>query len=335
MFNIKLQHIQSDNLPSFACADLGAFNLIGKNKIKNTGIKAVVIMEDRLPDFFIGYNKYISNQDTTLNRHGPFKILSTQADLKALVDELHQQEIKVFLGFWGQIMDPHKKCCHHWLDQHKNLWRLHQENKNNYDLDPLIELELEKISFAQFIIDQFKKLKKDFDFDGLFLGDGLNGYRIFKNPTLYEDQEHRQNDWTEFYKQIASQLHQINCQLLAYDCLGLPPEKAILHGSNYLAQAEAGLDYLIVQTYPTAWGKKWLKSFSGYDFKSSLNTLKKTKEKLSQSNCQVFYTLEMGDSVEGWNNSYWTTRKQLKKYQPFANGKLLVWANNLFFSILK
>lgn len=336
MFNkITLDQITKDRLETIACTDLGAFTEIGKNNLKNQKISGVVIMEDRLPDFFINYEKFEANKDTTLNRHGPFKFLYTQNHLKNLIQELQAQDIKVYLGFWGQIINPHQKKCLPFFDKHPELWRLHNENKKNYDLDPLVTLQPENIKFAQFIVNQFYKFKKDFNFDGLFLGDGLNGYRLFVEPTKYEDQQNKADEWTEFYRNICDNLHELNCQVLAYDCLGLPPGKAILHGADYLAQAEVGLDYLIVQTYPTAWGKKWLKKFPGFDFKSGLNNLKATKRKLTSTDCQVFYTLEMGDRVEEWQAKPRITKKQLKYYSPQADGKMLVWANDLFYELFK
>jgi len=334
MFKIKLQHIHSDNLATIACTDLGAYREIGKNKLKNTKIKTIIIMEDRLPDFYLEYDKFEPNKDTTLNRHGPFKFLFTQKHLKDLVTELQTQRIKVFIGFWGQLLDPHKKQTCSFINQHPELWRLNKEDEKNTDLDPLVTLQPEKISFAKYIVQQFQKLHQDFNFNGLFLGDGFNGYRLFTNPQKYEDQEATKNQWKKFYQKVAAGVQQQNCQLMAYDCLGLPPEKAVLHGADYLAQAQAGLDYLVVQTYPTAWGKKWLKNYPGFDFNSCLQNLQKTKNLLKGTKCKTIYTLEMGDKVEEWKPSYWTTKRQLKKFKEYANGKMLVWANDLFYDLL-
>ena len=332
---ITLKDITKDNLATIACTDLGAYHQIGKNNLKDKGINGVVIMEDRLPDFFLIYNQFEANRDTTLNRHGPFKFLYTYNHLKELIKELHEQNIKVYLGFWGQLLDPHKKSCLPWIDNHPELWTMYNENNKNFDLDPLVMLEPEKITFAQYIIRQFTKFKNDFNFDGLFLGDGLNGYRLFVNPTKYKDKEYTKLKWTKFYKALAKNLHKINCQLLAYDCLGFGPDEAIKHGADYYNQAMVGLDKLIVQTYPTAWGKKWLKKYKGFDFKSCHKNLQATKEKLAKTNCQVFYTLEMGDNVEDWKPKTRITKKQLKHFKPHAGGKLIVWANDLFYQILK
>jgi len=332
---ITTKDIIKDGLETIACTDLGAYNNIGKNFLKEHGIDAVVIMEDRLPDFFLTYNEYEPHKDTTLNRHGPFKLLFNQNHLKELVKELHEQEIKVYLGFWGQLFDPHKKYCLPWIDKHPELWRLHAENNNNTDLDPLVTIMPENTSFAQIVLTQFKKFKRDFDFDGLFLGDGLNGYRLFIDPRQYNDQEQTKQKWIKFYKTLSQGLKNTNCKLLAYDCMGFAPDTAITHGADYLAQAQVGLDYLIVQTYPCAWGKKWLKNFAGFDFKSCQNNLQKTKDKLQKTNCKVLYTLEMGDNIEGWRPKVHLTNKQLKHFKDFADGKLIVWANNLFYQILK
>jgi len=333
---ISLEDINKDNLINFACTDLGAFTTIGKNNLQNSGVTGVVIMEDRIPDFFILYDKYQADADTTLNRHGPFKDLYTQKHLKELVKELQNQNIKVFLGFWGQLYDPHKNNNHNfqWMKDHPELWTLHRNDRRNSDIDALAFLQKENISFAQFIVNQFIKFKNDFNFNGLFLGDGLNGYRLFVNPHRYEDKEESKEDWTNFYKTISTGIHQLNCQLLAYDCLGLKPGKAILHGADYLAQAKAGLDYIIVQTYPTAWGKKWLKNHHGFDFKSCQNNLEKTYNKLKNTNCKVLYTLEMGDRIEEWKAKARITKKQLKYFQKISHGKLLVWANELFYRLL-
>jgi hypothetical protein len=332
---ITIKDIQKDGLETIACTDLGAYHNIGKNHLKQHGIDAVVIMEDRLPDFFLTYNEFEPHKDTSLNRHGPFKLLFTQLHLKELIKELHEQGIKVYLGFWGQLFDPHKKYCLPWIDKHTELWRLHAENNKNTDLDPLVTLMPENTSFAQIILNQFKKFKRDFDFDGLFLGDGLNGYRLFIDPNQYEDQENTKHRWTRFYKTLATGLDKIDCKLLAYDCMGFNPDRAIMHGADYLAQAEVGLHNLIVQTYPCAWGKKWLKNFKGFDFKSCEKNLKATKEKLKKTKCKTFYTLEMGDNVEGWQPKKRITKKQLKHFKNIADGKLIVWANNLFYKLLK
>lgn len=332
---ITIKNITKDGLTTIACTDLGAYHNIGKNTLKETGINGVVIMEDRLPDFFLTYNEFEPHKDTTLNRHGPFKFLFTQNHLKELIKELHEQGIKVYLGFWGQLFDPHKKYCLPWIDTHPELWRLNNENNKNSDLDPLVTLQPENTSFAQIVLGQFKKFKRDFDFDGLFLGDGLNGYRLFIDPTQYKDQEHRAKDWTRFYKTLAQGLNKLDCTLLAYDCLGFSPDEAIKHGADYVGQAQAGLNHLVVQTYPYAWGKKWLKNFSGFDFRSCQKNLKATKDKLKKTKCKIFYTLEMWDNIENWQPKKRITKKQLKYFKNHADGKLIVWANNLFYQILK
>ncbi|MFA5076643.1 MAG: hypothetical protein WC480_04500 [Patescibacteria group bacterium] len=321
---ISWSEINRDGLETIACVDLGGFHHLGNNKLLNK-VSAVVIMEDRRPDFFVGYDHYEPHKDTTLNRHGPRQNLSTQQDLKKLVGELQQQKIKVYFGFWGQVTDNQKKMSP-WIKNHPELW---PEYKASQDLNPLAILGTEKMTFADYICQQYQKLQQDFGFDGLFLGDGLNGYRVFSDPTVYQDKINTTQHWNLFYYQIARKVHQLGGKLLAYDCLGREPKEALKHGADYLSQADGGLDYLVVQTYPTAWGKFWLKKFPGFDFKSCLKNLERTKELLKNTNCRVLYTLEISDSVEEWQGEARTTHKQLQKFRHHSDGKVLVWANEL------
>ncbi len=315
---------KQNGLPTIGCIDLGAGKPIGQNKWRGV-VDSVVIMSDRRPDFLVEYGVYNPLSQTRLNKHGPLNHLQTYSDLKNFIAELHKQKIKVYFGFWGLTRDQHGHSSI-WFESHPEVWA---EMYENSDVDPLVMLRKENISLADFIVEQYRKIKNDFDFDGLFLGDGLNGYRYFNDPRMYRDKQSTVPDWTNFYATLARGVHDSGGKLWAYDCLGLPPDQALLHGADYLAQAQAGLDYLVVQTYPTAWGKKWLKKFSGYDFVSAIKTLQATQQLLAKTSCQTFYTLEIGDRVEGWSAKPADTLQQWRRYAAYADGQMLVWANDL------
>lgn len=316
--------VLADKLPTLACTDLGAYYKDKPNNLK--GINAVVIMEDRIPEFFLSYNNFEPNKDTGLNRHGPLKELKTQTDLKNIVSELHSQNIKVYFGFWcyrGTIFERNWS----WLKNHPEVNALPWVYSY---FDPLVNLEKEKMSFAEYVGKQYEKLQKDFNFDGLFLGDGSNGYGRLTNIYDSENKAVTSPKWAEFYKTIAKKVHETGGKLLAYDILGFAPEQAKLHGADYKAEAEAGLDYLVVQTYPVAFGQFWEYGNKGFDLASCLDHFQKTKEALKDTNCQAIYTLELGDAVEGWYASKNDTISQLLAFQNIASGKLLVWANKIF-----
>lgn len=306
-----------------ACTDLGAFP---KNLPKFEGIDAIVIMEDRLPRFFLEYEGYNAHADALLNRHGPLKNLSTQRDMKNLVRELQKQEIEVYLGFWGQFHGENKVTSD-WMKAHPELKPF---DSRSADVNPLTHLKKEGMSFAEYIGRQYRRIQRDFHFDGLFLGDGLNGYRIFFEPEAHRGKRNTAIQWNNYFQTIAGDVHRTGGKLLSYDCMGFAPEEAIMHGADYKSQAYAGLDYLVVQTYPHAWGEYWLSDKPGFDFVSAKDHLKRITNLLRGTRTKVLYTLELGDSVEKWHAPRDATLQQQQEFDQIAGGKMLVWANDIF-----
>ena len=160
---------------SIACVDLGAF----ERKIPHLApLEAVVIMEDRLPEFFLDYKGYNPEANTHLNRHGPKKVLKTHADLKRLIVQLHEQGIGVFMGFWGQYKGILGESTF-WLKRHPEVRPL---DSRSSDLNPLVHLHGEAMNFADYISLQYQKLAHDFDFDGLFFGGRIKRLQNFYRP---------------------------------------------------------------------------------------------------------------------------------------------------------
>jgi hypothetical protein len=308
----------------WACTDLDAFP---RPLPRLKGIEGVVIMEDRYPDFFLNFSYYQPWSETTLNRHGPLHEWHSHHDLKELVKDLHEQKIKVSIGFWnfsGWYPTPFVPSP--WLRNHPELRRV----SNSSDLDPFVELEKEGITFAEYIAHQYRKLNEAFGFDGLMLAE-FSGYKTIRSPDAYRDREDTIPHWTELYETIASSVHETGGLLLAYDCMGFSYSEARRHGVDYRELARAGLDYLIFQAYPQAWGEYWLSAYADrFDLDSLAINLKTVKSALHGTDTKVFYSVELGDSVEKWWAEPEKTKRQMEKLDPLADGRFLVWANDLF-----
>lgn len=309
-------------IPTLALVDLGAFT---RTLPDLSHLSGVVIMEDRLPRFVLEYQGYDSAAPSWLNRHGPKKVLSTHQDLRWLVSQLHEQHLEVYLGFWAQVAGA-LGTTSEWIRAHPELAPL---DSRSHDMNPLSYLAREGVTFAEYISRQYQQVAHDFHFDGLFLGDGFNGYRIFQDPEAFRDQRHTIPKWNNFYSQIAHMVHRTNGRLLAYDCMGFPPTEAELHGCDYRGQAYGGLDALVVQTYPHAFGEYWLKKYHGFDFASALDHLKRVKQTVRGTHCRVLYTLEVGDAIEGWHTDREAALHQQEEFDRVADGKLIVWANQM------
>jgi hypothetical protein len=285
-------------------------------------------MEDRFPEFFLSYEKFEPQKPTTLNRHGPLKWYSTQLDLKLLVDEFRTQGVKVIIGFWNYGGDEWNiKNRPVWLKNHPELQRIPESS----DLEPFVVLKSEGISYAAYIASQYKKLQRDFGFDGLFLGDGFSGYRSFSEPFLYRDKTASATRWQELYQTIAQAVHESGGLLFAYDCMGLSYEEAKLHGADYRLFSQAGLDYLVFQSYPQAWGEYWLARYKQmFDLAAAQKNLVSVVDSLKGTPTKILYTVELGDSVEGWQADPEKTRLQVQALDQIVHGRFLVWANDLF-----
>jgi len=309
---------------TWACTDLGAYQ---KPLQSLAGLTGVVIMEDRFPDFFLSYARFEPERETKLNRHGPLKDYSTQRDLKALVGLLQAQGIKAVIGFWnyfGWQFEFFRRPK--WLKNHPEVKPIPRSS----DIDPFFTLREENLSYAEYIAKQFQKLEADFGFDGLFLGDGFAGYRSIADPDLYRDKMESAQKWQSFYEKISRAVHQSGGLLFAYDCLGFPYEEAKLHGADYKLFSQAGLDYLVFQSYPQAWGEYW---FSRRQEKFSLAASRKNLESVSRAlkdtATQILYTVELNDRIEGWQADRQKTQFQIETLDRLASGRFLVWANDL------
>jgi hypothetical protein len=327
------KEIREDSLPTAVCVDLGAFRKPLPN-LSILGVKIVVVMEDRRPRVFLGHNGYKPEEIMPLNRHkGPAHDYKTQADLRELVQELHKQGIKVLIGFWGFWADGLSSKPSPWLQKHPELA---PRIRGECDIgNPFAILKKEGISFAEYIAEQYRKLHHDFGFDGLFLGDGLCGFRDFMHLEKYAylDDSGLEDLWAVFYHIIAKTVHDLGGELWAYDCMGFSLLAALSHGVSYGLLSKAGLDVLVFQTYPTAWGRRYFKVSGKTGLSKDFANFLSVKSAIRESTTRLFYSLEMGDSREGWRPSWECTRTQMNVFRDYADGKLIVWGNELVASL--
>ncbi|MDP2909618.1 MAG: hypothetical protein Q8N69_00920 [bacterium] len=315
--------LRASPLPTAALVDLGAF----KKPLQRIpdGIDKIVLMEDRRPEFFLGFEEYEPEKIVPLNRQ-PIREKWTQAELAELVRQLHSQGKKVLIGFWGFWADGVSRKPTAWMAKHPELRPL---KRGESDIgNPFATLQPEGITFAEYIALQYQKLYNAFHFNGTFLGDGLCGRRSLWHPELYCDQAYNAIIWSLFYATVAEKVHATGGQLWAYDCMGLSNREALLHGADYNLLAKAGLDVLGFQSY-SAWSE-YLKVPRKYGLYQDMVNMATVETNLSGTPTQLYYSLEMGDSVEGWHPLHRTTRRQMKILDPIADGRLLVWANELF-----
>jgi len=308
---------------TWACTDLGGFR---RPLPRFNGLEGIVVMEDRSPEFFLSFRGYVPDAPTHLNRHGPLRSWSTQRDLKDLVAALRGQGIKVAFGFWnygGWWWSRHFA----WLRGHPELRRVRWSS----DLYPFVRLPREGMEYAEYIGQQYGALAEVFGFDGLMLGDGLCGFRTILDPDMYADQEYSIPEWTRFYQTITGLVHRSGGLLLAYDQMGAGYPEARLHGVDYGDLARAGLDILVYQSYPQAWGDYWLGAYPDrFDLRASAEHLATITPVVSGGGTRMLYTVELGDSVEQWVANPGDTRRQIARLDPMAGGRFLVWANDLF-----
>ncbi len=307
---------------TWACVDLGAFQ---RPPRRLAGLEGVVIMEDRDPQFFLSFRNYDPHAETRLNRHGPLRLWSTQQDLKGLVRELHKQGLQVAIGFWsygGWWL--HRRS--QWLREHPELRKLPLSSH----LNPFVQLRREGMDYGEYIAHQYERLHAVFGFDGLMLGDGLCGFGSVWDPDRYANNELAIPQWTRLYRVIADAVHRAGGVLLAYDHMGFPYREARKHGVDYRMLADAGLDLLIYQSYPQAWGGYLLVEYqSRFDLTANVKNLTTVRDTLSGTNIKVLYTLELGDSVERWRAEPERTRAQMDALDRLADGRFLVWGNDL------
>lgn len=318
--------------------DLSAFDLnklrtgqLNLETLKQRGLKEIVLMEDRDPQFFLNYKNYNANQSVPLNRHGQGSDNWTMHDLKQLTDQLHQAGLKVTIGFWGNAENA---ANNNFL---KNNWeQLHPIIPGSSDINPLAMVKDQQnhsIPFADYIVAQYARLHQDFGFDGLFLGDGLMGYRDFRDPHAPYDFTSTTKLWTDFYRRIHSGVHQANPQgkLWAYDVMGKGPEQALKHGIDQSALAPY-LDTYVFQAYGSdAWGKDYM-NLPGYSLERDQQHLSSLPPSLA---AKTKYTMAFGDQVEGWHSNKATIREKHQALHSHAKqGSFGVWSNQLIRNLI-
>jgi hypothetical protein len=307
---------------TWACTDLGAFPRPLPDLM---GLEGVVIMEDRDPRFFLSFRAYAPDEAIRLNRHGPLRSWSTQGDLRDLISRLHAQRVRVAIGFWnyGGWMFHRRPG---WLGQHPELKHLPLSSH----LYPFVRVRPEGLEYSDYIARQYERLRAAFGFDGLMLGDGLCGFGSIWDPDLYRGKENTIPQWTHFYEVIAEAVHRTRGVLLAYDHMGYSLGAAREHGVDYRGLAGAGLDFLVYQSYPQAWGGFWLDEYrSRFDLTANITNLPTVMAALVGTNTRVFYTLELGDSLERWRAEPGQTKDQMDALDRLSEGRFLVWANDI------
>ncbi|MEM2900612.1 MAG: hypothetical protein QXT63_07450 [Thermoplasmata archaeon] len=380
-----------------ACMDLGAFDptkpdcgvkeFIQKSKRL---LDWICIMEDRRPDFYLTYKG--NEEIVPLNRHGPNTHTWRTQDLKRLVKFLHLYGISVQIGFWIH------EC--QWVDErHPELLMMRSTGslwKDNIarsaDINPLKKMRKDEDygikegeRFYEYALSQYKKIQAEFEFDGLFIGDGGMGFREFGddkrglkffdysenwldefvNSKYYKAHENcaikeagfatvkardiwnehwnewlkfNVDSWTELYRYIAKGVHEFGGKLSAYNTMNYGPIIALLHGVDYRAIAEAGLDYLIFQTYDYAWGPLKFEMVNK-DISTNLFELRATKA-FVDNKTKVFFTAEIGDRVEGWKCPIAHTLGEVymygynnyfdgKTWRAACDGSFVVWGNHV------
>lgn len=302
--------------------DLGAFN--GTNVPDLEGVSAVVLMEDRVSEFFLGESGF-SNPDekVPLSRHGPYSQKNIM-QFKQIINELHRKKINVIVGFWGfsgSLFNPPTG----WLKRHPEL---KPRDRFTGDInDPFVTLEPEGQSFAEYIGKRYVKLQEIFGFDGLMLGDGFMGKRDFFHPKKFMKEENSIPQWKEFYSIIGEHVHRARGELWAYDCMGLNIQEAQKHGADYRSLASVGLDVLVFQSYPTVWGPRYFNVNDG-KLETNKENLESVILDLEGTATRVFVTIEVADKVERWQVPVTASIKQME-VMNIAHGYVAVWANEM------
>lgn len=150
--------------------------------------------------------------------------------------------------------------------------------------------------------------------------------------------------WTAYYREMAEAVHATGGILAAYNCMNYDPAQARLHGVDYRAIAEAGLDILVFQAYDYAWGPLGPFGFlhiTKKDLATNLRALLRTRAHVGHdTNMQIVLTVETEDEVEGWNSPLAHTLGELHAYGHAASfdgaswrraldGAFVVWGNSV------
>lgn len=313
--------------------DLGAFSLkslregtLDANKFKEAGINEVVIMEDRAPHFFLNYSGFNPDQEVPLNRHGNKQDKWTMEDLRKLSETLHEADIRVIIGFWANTED---KDNNPFVKQ--NWDRLQPLLPMSDDMNVMsfvIDKDGREVTFADYVVAQYKKISRDIEFDGLFLGDGLMGWRSFLDTETRYDFSEKQYLWTDFYRRIKNGITAEDPQnaLWAYDCMGNGKTRSRLNGVSMQAITPQ-IDNYVFQSYGNdAWGSDYM-NLPGYDLQRDTDQIKTIPEEMR---AKVRYTIGLGDSVEHWwGRKEWISDKHSNVGPHAHKGTLGVWSNEI------
>jgi len=327
--------------PFIPLIDLGAFPLMDVRKglcsiegLKKHNISEVVIMEDRDPRFFLNYKKFSRMGLIPLSKHRNVTdndILPwNMQDLRDLVTLFHKHDMKVHIGFWGHIDD---NADNPFIRENREV--LCPAITGSDDTNPLsiVHHEGEIMTFGDYVAGQYKKLVKDFGFDGLFLGDGLCGYRSFMDPLQTGHFEYTQKGWEMFYANLSHEVRKQGGKLMTFDVMGRTYKDALASGIDYKAILPH-LDYLFFQSYgQTAWNAYMhIPTYTLARDKKALKSILAELPKKEQK--KLFYTLEIRDTVEGWEATCGAAGRQLRSLDPLAAGKLGVWSNEMIRRLL-
>lgn len=228
-----------------ACLDLGAFDSsrddcgVGDYVARSQrALSWVVIMEDRQPVFFHGYQGYVADADVPLNRHGPRSDGWRMQDLRRLVNAFHAHHVKVLLGYWAHecsfVDDRHPELIIR--EATGELWQDRVEM--NADFSPLRRMRAdlehgvrEGERYATWAVRRYAELARDFGFDGLFLGDGFMGFR--RHGQDWKDLRHFDfhEEWLAEFRVDHAFDHHEGCALV--DGAATPEAAADVHAHHW------------------------------------------------------------------------------------------------------
>lgn len=150
--------------------------------------------------------------------------------------------------------------------------------------------------------------------------------------------------WTDYYREMADAVHKTGGILAAYNVMNYDPAVARLHGVDYRAIAEAGLDVLVFQAYDYAWGPLGPFGFlhiAKKDLATNLAALLRTRAHVGyDTRMQIVVTVETEDEVETWNAPAAHTLGEAyaygnaaafdgKDWRRAADGAFIVWGNSV------
>ncbi|HWG89430.1 MAG TPA: hypothetical protein VNZ52_01140 [Candidatus Thermoplasmatota archaeon] len=151
-------------------------------------------------------------------------------------------------------------------------------------------------------------------------------------------------EWTGFYAHMAREVHATGGKLAAYNVMNFDPALALVHGVDYRGIAEAGLDYLVFQTYDFAWGDLGPFGFLAMkkkDLQTNLEALLATRAHVGHDiPMKILFTAETNDSVEHWDSPMPHTLGEAyayagarsftgRKWVPVVDGAFIVWGSDM------